>query len=222
MGGPAADAEPPRQSSSISSTPLPNHPQQDVRPKSGRLRHCSMSNRSPGTDEYVAKEKIKRMQQQQEADEACKRMLQQQIDEKKMEAQKKREERQAALKAKIDRQNKEREEKERVDRLLRQQKQLERDNAAIIALAEKKSSSDAEIQQMKEVLRQLTMQEEEEEMEVQLIEPEPPLGTVTANPLSGNNHRRKKSNKSSSAKDPSDGASASRNNNVNAAKGAFF
>ena len=109
--GAAADAELPRQSASVSSTPLPNHSQQDVRPKTGRLRHCSMTNRSPGTNEYVAKEKVKRMQQQQEADEACKRILQQKIDEKKAEAQKKREERQAALKAKIDRQNKAREER---------------------------------------------------------------------------------------------------------------
>ena len=139
-----------------------------------------------------------------------------------MEAQKRQEKRQAALKEKIDRQNKEREEKERVDRLIREQRQLEKSNAAIIALAEKKTSSDAEIQQMKEILRQLTMQEEEEDMEVQVIEQEAPLGAAAVNPPSNNNHRRRKSNKSSSAKVAPQGDSASRTTNVNAAKNAFF
>ena len=77
---------------------------------------------------------------------------------------------------------------------------------------------------MKEVLRQLTMQEEEEEdMEVQVIGQTAPLGaTATIPPSNNNSHKRRKSNKSLSAKNSSDGASASLANSVSAAKDAFF
>ena len=67
-----------------------------------------MVNRSPGTQEYLDNQKLKRMAEQQRAAEASQRCLQQMIDEKRQEAAQKEEKRKAALKAKVDRQIKER------------------------------------------------------------------------------------------------------------------
>ena len=140
------------------------------------------------------------------------------IDEKREEAAQKEAKRKAALKAKIDRQVKDREEKERVDRLIRKNKKIEETNAAILAQAAARKTTDAEIQRMKEILRQLTM-EEEEVMEVEVPDQEVVIGANPSKPSNINNKRRKSR---ASPPKPTSAATSTSNTNINAAKESFF